>query len=149
MWIELIKKISNDCEFNPPATHAQILMAQKKLNITFPDDLKNCLMESNGVTNEFGLGLIWPTERIISENLEFRNNKDFRDLYMPFDSLLFFADAKNGNRVDAIEISLDHSSADAVTCYLPYSIDRFNRFEPGELFAITKPVESFFKPIEL
>jgi hypothetical protein len=35
-------------------------------------------------------------ERIVTDNLRFRTS--FRDLYMPFQPLLFFADAGNGDQ---------------------------------------------------
>ena len=41
---------------------------------------------------------MWSTERIQQDNIEFRTTEDFKDLYMPFDSLLFFADAGNGDQ---------------------------------------------------
>ena len=63
-----------------------------------PDELKALLSESNGVHGEYELGLIWPIERIVKDNLEFRQTPVFRDLYMPFDPLLFFADAGNGDQ---------------------------------------------------
>jgi hypothetical protein len=37
-------------------------------------------------------------ERIVSDNLRFRAYPDFRELDMPFDHLLFFADAGNGDQ---------------------------------------------------
>ena len=61
-------------------------------------ELRSLLLESNGVTGEFGLGLIWPIERLEADNLEYRSNPEFRELYMPFDPLLFFADAGNGDQ---------------------------------------------------
>jgi hypothetical protein len=36
--------------------------------------------------------------RIVDDNQLFRNNQDFIRLYMPFDPLLFFADAGNGDQ---------------------------------------------------
>lgn len=57
------------------------------------------LHETNGVEGEYGLGLVWPVERIVEDNLDFRKNEGFRDLYMPFGHLLFFADAGNGDQL--------------------------------------------------
>lgn len=63
-----------------------------------PGQLAALLRESNGVDGEYGLGLIWPIERITADNLDFRNTAEFAHLYMPFDPLLFFADAGNGDQ---------------------------------------------------
>jgi hypothetical protein len=46
--------------------------AQDTLSIKFPDELNGILAESNGVQGEYGLGLIWPVERIVEDNLTFR-----------------------------------------------------------------------------
>ena len=54
------------------------------------------LRESNGVRDRYGDGLVWPIERIVADNRMFRTS--FNDLYMPFDALLFFADAGNGDQ---------------------------------------------------
>jgi hypothetical protein len=40
-------------------------------------------------------GLVWPVERIEAENVRFRSCGELRARYMPFDHLLFFADAGN------------------------------------------------------
>jgi hypothetical protein len=45
---------------------------------------------------EYGLGVVWPVARIVNDNLRFRTS--FRDLYVPFDGILFFADAGNGDQ---------------------------------------------------
>lgn len=60
--------------------------------------LVEVLLESDGITGEHGLGLVWPLRRIVADNLVFRTSPDFRNLYMPFDPLLFFADGGNGDQ---------------------------------------------------
>lgn len=98
MWRELITTHSSDSTFADPATRSEIRLAEESLGSSFPDSLRDALLESNGVEGEYGLGLLWPVSRIVSENLSFRNNAEFRDIYMPFDCLLFFADAGNGDQ---------------------------------------------------
>lgn len=98
MWKQLIEKLSPDHEFFPPALWADVTIAGEKLGVAFPDDLKGLLRETNGVHGEYGLGLIWPVERIVEDNLNFRTSELFREIYMPFDALLFFADAGNGDQ---------------------------------------------------
>ncbi len=98
MWRESIFKLSEDCRFNPPAAFAEILAVEKALAVTLPDELKDLLKETNGVSDKYGSGLIWSAERIQDDNMEFRTISDFKDLYMPFDHLLFFADAGNGDQ---------------------------------------------------
>ncbi|MEU9440876.1 SMI1/KNR4 family protein [Streptomyces sp. NPDC048304] len=42
-------------------------------------------------------GLVWSADRIASENQILREDTGLATLYMPFDPLLFFADAGNGD----------------------------------------------------
>ena len=56
------------------------------------------MKEADGVKADHGADVIWPISKIESENLAFRSNPDFRELYMPFDHLLFFADDGGGDQ---------------------------------------------------
>lgn len=98
MWRELIQGLTPDHEFFPPTTWAEVSISEEKIGVRFPDDLRNLLRETNGVFGQYELGLIWPVERILADNLKFRADGRFREMYMPFDCLLFFADAGNGDR---------------------------------------------------
>jgi len=98
MWQELIRRLTTDCKFNPPVSASQLAVTERVLGMALPDGLRDLLLESNGVAGEYGLGLIWPVERIETDNLAFRSKAHFRELYMPFDHLLFFADAGNGDQ---------------------------------------------------
>ncbi|MFJ4776499.1 SMI1/KNR4 family protein [Streptomyces sp. NPDC088762] len=64
---------------------------------SLPADLVSLLRESDGIEGEYGDGLIWSVERIASENRTLRDDVELATLYMPFDPLLFFADAGNGD----------------------------------------------------
>jgi hypothetical protein len=66
--------------------------------VALPEELRTLLEEADGIVGEYGLGVVWPIARIIEDNLTFRGSKEFRDLYMPFDCLLFFGDAGNGDQ---------------------------------------------------
>jgi hypothetical protein len=98
MWQELIRRLITDCEFAPPASLGRLAAAEQALGVELPGDLRSLLLESDGVLGEYGLGLVWSVERIETDNIAFRSNADFRELYMPFDHLLFFADAGNGDQ---------------------------------------------------
>lgn len=63
-----------------------------------PGHLRQLLEETNGIQGEYGLGLLWSTERIARDNTYFRTDADYRELYMPFLGLVFFADAGNGDQ---------------------------------------------------
>lgn len=98
MWRELIQQLTGECEFAPPASSDQIATAEISLGVNLPDPLRELLSETDGVQGEYGLGLVWPAKRIVEDNLMFRGNEEFRDLYMPFNHLLFFGDAGNGDQ---------------------------------------------------
>ena len=97
MWQELIQELAEDVSFDPPASPLQIAQVEEALQVALPDDLKDLLLEANGVWALSRTALAWSTERIIKENLEYRAFPDFKELYMPFDPLLFFGEEGNGD----------------------------------------------------
>lgn len=98
MWRDILQKLSADITFQPPAAESEIAQIDRGLGLKLPDELREILKESNGVEGKHGLGLLWDAARILEDNLSFRNSSDFPDLYMPFDHLLFFGDAGNGDQ---------------------------------------------------
>jgi hypothetical protein len=98
VWQERISGWTDDVTFHEGASEVAIHACEAALGQVLPPDLNELLLETNGVDGEFGLGLIWPIERIHADNLGFRTNATFTSLYMPFQPLLFFADAGNGDQ---------------------------------------------------
>jgi hypothetical protein len=98
MWTELVSRLYPEHEFRAPAMPSHLAAAETSLGASLPAALRDLLLESDGVLGPYGLGLVWPIEQIVKDNLEFRSYPDFRELYMPFDPLLFFADAGNGDQ---------------------------------------------------
>jgi hypothetical protein len=96
MWQQIIERVCPDCTFFPPATPIQIAKVEQTLKVILSEDIKGLLMESNGVWGDYGLGLIWSTERIIEENALFRSRPRGYEDYLPFEPYLFFADAGDG-----------------------------------------------------
>ena len=47
------------------------------LGVALPTDLKELLSESNGVLDGYQYGVIWPAEKIVSENRVYRTYPDF------------------------------------------------------------------------
>jgi hypothetical protein len=92
--------------FDPPATLEALLGAEHGLGVELPGELRALLLETNGVGEAMDLpdgpteigSLIWPVERILEDNLQFRNGLNYGQIYMPFDHLVFFADAGNGDQ---------------------------------------------------
>jgi hypothetical protein len=98
MWKELIEALYPDHEFRSGAAHPALARAEEQLGARLPADLRSLLAESDGVFGAYGLGLVWPTDRIASDNLRFRSQPEVRDNYESFESLLFFGDAGNGDQ---------------------------------------------------
>ncbi|ENB9402088.1 TPA: SMI1/KNR4 family protein [Bacillus paranthracis] len=96
MWKNTIRSISPNLSFKNPATEDELTEVQKNLQVEFPNDLYQLLQETNGVEGEYG-DFIWSASKIKTENMNMRNIVDFKDLYMPFDCLLFIADGGNGD----------------------------------------------------
>jgi hypothetical protein len=94
-WREYIARFSSNVEFNPAATASEIADAEAKLNVEFPESLKDRLSQSNGVLDELSAPFIWSTADIAKRNIEMRTG--FEELYMPFDHLLFFGDGGTGD----------------------------------------------------
>jgi hypothetical protein len=98
MWLDWLRSqpYAGDLEFHAPATPEALGDAEEKLQTPLPPDLRSLLSETDGLSGEFGLSVVWPTTRVIADNLRFR--KDFSEVYEPFDGLLFFGDAGNGDQ---------------------------------------------------
>ncbi len=97
-WRTRLAGLTPPPEFTAPASPDRVTEVEARLGVALPEELAELLAESDGLLGEYGLGLVWPSERILHDNLSFRANLDFRELYMPFDPLLFFGDAGNGNQ---------------------------------------------------
>lgn len=98
MWREFVSEKVASAKFAPPASADRRAELEEKLCVEFPDDLRSLLRETNGVKGDYDLNLVWDVDQIESDNLHFRSEVSFRDLYMPFDNLLFFGDAGNGDQ---------------------------------------------------
>jgi hypothetical protein len=99
MWKTFTDSLNEDFRFFPPAEEHKITRAESLLNITFPTELSDFLAETNGLhCAKSYTSMVWSIEDIEQTNLEFRKNINFAKLYMPFESLLFFGDAGNGDQ---------------------------------------------------
>ena len=98
MWRELVSRLFDDARFQPPATADQLRQVESALAVTLPADLRSLLLESNGVAAYYSAPLVWSAAELIEQNVLFRGKPEFRELYMPFDSLLFFGAEGNGDQ---------------------------------------------------
>lgn len=97
MWREISEAFPS-VELRSPADSAILDRIEETLGQPLPADLRSFLLESDGLSDEYGTDLVWSAERILSDNLSFRENEQFRSLYMPFDPLVFFGDNGGGDQ---------------------------------------------------
>ena len=105
-WKEKIEQAQTTGEvryaFEPPITSLEKKEFLYKLKINFPKHLLGLYEESNGVIamlDHIIIGdLIWPSRKVVEENLKFRRDKNINDIYAPFNDFLFFADAGSGDQ---------------------------------------------------
>jgi SMI1 / KNR4 family (SUKH-1) len=136
----LVKRIATwgEATFNPPATEQQLLECEQALGHLLPDGLRAVLAETNGIEGEYGIDVLWSTERIAVDNKEFRSNSDIAELYMPFDPLVFFADAGDGNQFGVslrgnLEIYEWHHENDSRVWVAPTVLRFIEDFMTGKL----------------
>lgn len=96
MWKDYFKGLSEEYTFSPPASGDDIAKVESLFDVTLPRELKEILLETNGVKAIYDLGLIWPADRIKNENRHYRDDH-FQEYYMPFDNLIFFGESGIGD----------------------------------------------------
>ncbi|MEU8975236.1 SMI1/KNR4 family protein [Streptomyces monashensis] len=125
MWTEVVAALPGTTVFQSPAPESSLARCATLLGHPLPADLASLLRESNGIQGEYGAGLVWSAERISSENQTLREDDEFAPLYMPFDPLLFFADAGNGSlfallaRIDRPDVFVWNHEDDSRTWIAP------------------------------
>ncbi len=87
-----------DLKLHEPAALSALTAIETGLGTRLPPDLRALLLETNGISGDFGDGVVWSAEQILESNRTFRTYPDFSDLYMPFDPLLFFGDNGGGDQ---------------------------------------------------
>jgi hypothetical protein len=98
MWRQHVLQFCPAARFGAPLADEDLVAAESALGIRLEDQLRSCLNETDGISGDYELPLLWSIDRIVDDNRHFRNEPAFRELYMPFDCLLFFADAGNGDQ---------------------------------------------------
>ena len=97
-WTVLLRRLAPDAEMRPPATNGVHDEIERSLGVALPAVLRAFLEEIDGLADDYGSGVIWPAAEIVMRNREFRSERSFVDLYMPFDNLLFFGDDGGGDQ---------------------------------------------------
>jgi len=104
VWREFIQELKVTAQyplemmFTDGVNEKQIQALAEELGVRLPKDLEALLHESDGVSDQYGLKIIWSVREISQYNREMRILLHYKEIYMSFDDLLFFADAGNGDR---------------------------------------------------
>lgn len=98
MWREAALEAFPEAQFRSPAQVAALADAENRLGRELPVELRQLLLESDGIIGRTAVDTVWPVEQIVEQNLLFRSDSSFAQLYMPFDALLFFGDNGGGDQ---------------------------------------------------
>ena len=93
MWRELITQSIEEAVFSPSVSGQEISDLERNLGFSLPNSLKSLLSETDGVTTDYGLGIIWSALDIRQYNTR-KFNSEFR---YGLEGWFFFADAGNGD----------------------------------------------------
>ncbi|MEU0046392.1 SMI1/KNR4 family protein [Streptomyces werraensis] len=103
MWRDLIEWFPS-AESDGPADPSLLDRIESELGQSLPSDLRSFLLESDGLADEYGTDVVWSAQRILDDNMHFRGDEQFRSLYMPFDSLMFFGDNGGGDQFAFVRV---------------------------------------------
>ncbi|MFI2372968.1 SMI1/KNR4 family protein [Streptomyces sp. NPDC018833] len=98
MWRELIRELAPDAGLGAPAERGALRAAEEALGRPLPSALSELLGECDGIVGPDGLDVVWELDRIRRDNLAFRTEPAFAELYMPFEPLVFFGDNGGGDQ---------------------------------------------------
>jgi hypothetical protein len=97
-WKDLVAAVATDAKFAAPANETALASAESALQLSLPLELRELLLECDGFTADYSSDVVWSISEILRRNQEFREMNAFRELYMPFDNLLFFGDDGGGDQ---------------------------------------------------
>lgn len=96
-WKTYIAALARDARFGAPANQDELAEAESELGLALPEELKLLLTECDGIVADYGTEVVWPASELLRRNQEMRIANSLRDLYMPFEHLLFFGDDGGGD----------------------------------------------------
>ena len=97
-WRRRLTELGARLPLAAPAERSTLAATERALALPLPAELRALLAQCDGVHDRYGTEIVWRAEELAIRNDEFRRSPEFRDLYMPFDAVLFFGDAGNGDR---------------------------------------------------
>ena len=98
MWRQSVREVFSDAGLREPVEEAEIVAAEGRLGRELPTELKQLLLESDGVIGRTHVATVWSLGEIVERNLRFWSDSTFTQLYMSFEALLFFGDNGGGDQ---------------------------------------------------
>ncbi|MFG3259194.1 SMI1/KNR4 family protein [Streptomyces sp. NPDC048172] len=97
MWREIVDGIPG-VRAGAPGAEELVEQVEEGLGHTLPEVLRAFLLDVDGVEDAYGTEFVWSAERVLEDNAAFREEPQFRELYAPFDDLVFFGDNGGGDQ---------------------------------------------------
>jgi len=116
-WRTRIEELKPNVKFNPPATLSKLKEAEFALNLQFPSELRELLLETNGVED-----WLLSVEEIVQVNRYHRADPQFKEIYASFDELLLFLADGTGSHY-AYRVCGDWCDTDAGIIYWLHETD--------------------------
>lgn len=95
MWRELVQARDATANFSQGVTVPAIAQAEQSLHLTLPADLRTLLLETDGISGEYGPHYVWSLATIVRENLAIYQTELDWFHAMPLDHLLFFCECRS------------------------------------------------------
>ncbi len=95
MWLDLAEELGLTA--TAPASPEAIAAAEAAVGCPLPAALRDLLLATDGLEDEYGGEVVFSAAQIAEQNAEMRAHPDFPELYMPFAPLLFFGAEGNGD----------------------------------------------------
>ena len=96
-YMKKLEEVYKDVKYHCPMLTSELSNAEEKLLCRLNIQLVELLTYANGIKGEYDLPIIYSLDEIVNCNINFRTNSAFIDIYNPFDDVLFFLDAGNGD----------------------------------------------------
>ncbi|MEW2371989.1 SMI1/KNR4 family protein [Streptomyces sp. NPDC006656] len=98
MWRQTATAVFPGVGFREPARAPDLVTAETRLGRELPAELRQLLLESDGVIGHTHVDTVWSLDQIVEKNLLFWSDRTFAQLYMAFDALFFFGDNGGGDQ---------------------------------------------------
>ncbi|MFE2910849.1 SMI1/KNR4 family protein [Kitasatospora indigofera] len=104
MWVDYARSLDAGIEVRDPVLPGQLAEAERALGCRIPAKLASLLLETDGISGRHGLPVVWNLKAMVEENKALRGTAEFRDLYMPFEPILFFGGGPGGDLFGFVRI---------------------------------------------